>query len=107
MKPNDLGEFSSVAENLVKLSIGDLVRRANRELRLKLIESQTELAGVRVSFATSKTGFGGERLWFSCPICSRRVGIMYQDRGTVACRHCLNIKYRKSRFKGMIENLSL
>ena len=66
-----------------------------------------ELAGVKIDFITSKTGFGGERLWFSCPVCSRRVGVVYQDRGMVACRHCLNIKYRKSRFKGMVENLSL
>lgn len=105
INPYDLGDFSQVAENCQKVSIDDLVRRANKGLKQSLINSQPELSGVKIAFKTSKTRFGGERLWFACPNCSRRVGTIYQDQGKVACRHCLGLRYSKSRYKGMVEDI--
>jgi hypothetical protein len=39
--------------------------------------------------------FGGERLWFLCPIdgCSRRVAVLYWG-GAFACRECMNLCYQ-------------
>jgi hypothetical protein len=38
--------------------------------------------------------FGGERLWFLCPSCSKRVGVLYFIQNAYACRSCSNLAYR-------------
>jgi hypothetical protein len=59
-----------------------------------------------ISLTVSKTRFNGLRYWFSCPMCQRRVGVLYVHPLTseVGCRHCLKLDYRSRRYKGMIEN---
>lgn len=37
--------------------------------------------------------FGGERPWFHCPSCDRRVGKLYGG-SVFACRHCMRLNYR-------------
>jgi len=107
LKPNDLGDFQSVAtvaENLVRLDIQRFIRQANQQLKEKLISSQLEIEGISVTFSYSITRFGGKRLWFCCPNCGRRVGIIYRSiDNRVGCKQCLGLKYRKQRFKGMME----
>ena len=40
--------------------------------------------------------FGGQRPWFLCPRCGRRVAVLYG--GTIyACRHCHNLAYESQR----------
>jgi hypothetical protein len=45
--------------------------------------------------------FGGQRQWFLCPYCYRRVGVVVLCSSMVACRHCLNLTYSSQN-----ENLS-
>jgi len=40
--------------------------------------------------------FGGQRAWFRCPACCRRVAILYLAR-TFVCRHCLRLAYESQR----------
>jgi hypothetical protein len=104
INPHDLGEFQ-LADNIQKVSINGLVGRVKREFKAKLIQSQIEVLGLRIGLTTSKTRFGGDRLWFICPLCGRRCESIYRhgSRKIVGCRHCLNVKYRKQRYKDMIE----
>lgn len=37
--------------------------------------------------------FGGERLWFLCPRCSRRVAVLYAAGKRFLCRHCHDLSY--------------
>ena len=37
--------------------------------------------------------YGGERLWFTCPKCGKRIAIIYVD-SMVACRDCLGLRYQ-------------
>jgi hypothetical protein len=37
--------------------------------------------------------YGGQRAWWLCPRCDRRVAILY-DGHTFACRHCHQLSYR-------------
>lgn len=37
--------------------------------------------------------FGGSRLWFGCPVCGRRVGLLLMRAGRFACRHCQRAAY--------------
>ncbi len=40
--------------------------------------------------------FGGERPWFLCPACRRRVAILYGG-AVFACRHCYRLAYESQR----------
>lgn len=46
----------------------------------------------RVDFMLTFPFYGGWRLWFSCPECHRRSGVLY-FAGKVACRRCLDLLY--------------
>lgn len=100
IKPYDLGE---ITENVQKVKIDDLIRKAKEEFKSQFIKSSINLSGVEVSLTTSKTRFGGNRFWFICPACQKRRGVIYFNSGIVGCRICLNLTYRKQRYKGMIE----
>lgn len=100
IKPYDLGE---ILENTQKVKIDDLVRRAKSEFKLQFIKSSVEMNGVNISLTSSKTRFGGLRLWFLCPNCNKRRGVLYSKNNKVACSICLGLKYRRQRYKGMVE----
>lgn len=48
--------------------------------------------------------FGGERLWFLCPCCNRRIGVLYYKNNYFLCRHCCQLSY-PSQLQGNNENL--
>ena len=104
INPYDLGN-SCLADYSRRINVDDLVREAKRKLKPELMQSQIETLGVQVKFTTTKTRFNGERLWFLCPICERRIHTLYQHpiQHIVGCRTCLRLVYSKQRFKGMIE----
>ncbi|WP_088282857.1 hypothetical protein [Ideonella sp. A 288] len=37
--------------------------------------------------------YGGSRAWFCCPLCARRVAVLYMVRGRFMCRNCGNLTY--------------
>lgn len=47
----------------------------------------------RISFSRSACNFGGERLWFLCPHCGRRVAVLYGADARFLCRHCYDLPY--------------
>lgn len=47
-----------------------------------------------VRFTYSVGPRGGKRTWFSCPICRRRVGVLYHGEGLpFRCRTCCKLGY--------------
>lgn len=104
LTPYDLGN-SQVTENCQKINIDNLVNKALNELKLRLIQSQIQALGIDIALTTSKTKFNGERIWFLCPNCEKRVGILYKhpSEQIIGCRICLGLKYKAQRFKGMTE----
>ncbi len=107
IKPYDLGK-NNLVENSQKILIDEFVRKATKDLKKRIVEAQIEALGIHVDLTSSNTRFNGKRYWFSCPICNKRVGIIYKHPigNYVGCRSCLKIQYRKQRFKGMIEGLN-
>ncbi len=105
LNPYDLGSFL-VVENFEKIKVDDLISKAQKELKRRLLQAQIEVLGVVVNLTTSKTKFNGERFWFACPNCKKRVGALYRHPVVeiIGCRTCFNLKYRKQRFKGMVES---
>jgi len=104
LSPYDLGKFQTV-ENCQKLSVNELVRTATKDLKKRIVEAHIEALGVPVKLISSKAQFNGERLWFACPICSKRAGTLFHDslRNVTGCRKCLNLLYHKQKYKGMVE----
>ncbi|MCL4389855.1 MAG: hypothetical protein M1484_04635 [Patescibacteria group bacterium] len=104
LKPNDLGN-QFLVENCQKIRMQDILRSSKEKLKEALLNAEIEASGVKVELATSKTYNNGIRFWFKCPICQARIAVLYKHpiNGKVGCRNCLNLEYRKRKYKGMIE----
>ena len=103
IRPYDLGE-NKLVEDTQRIEIDSFVRQINKELKVRLLEAKLEALGVSIELTTSRTRFNGSRLWFLCPCCRKRSGILYNLSMKLACRVCLGLLYRKQRYKGMIES---
>lgn len=53
---------------------------------------QSEQLDYQVRITWTPCHLGGERPWFLCPCCGRRVAILYLNR-VFACRHCQRLNY--------------
>lgn len=58
----------------------------------------------RISFGRTPCNYGGERLWFHCPRCSKRVGLLYGHSVLFLCRHCYQLPYA-SQQEGRLDNM--
>jgi hypothetical protein len=47
-----------------------------------------------VYFSWTRPQFGGRRPWFLCPLCIRRVALLYLRGERWSCRKCCNLAYR-------------
>lgn len=105
MKPNDFGK-KYLVEQCQKIEVADYIRKAKKEIKEVLIDHYLEADEYDVRLNTTKTGFGGVRFWFSCPLCNRRAGVLYKHPVSqiLGCRKCLNLDYRKHRYSKMIES---
>lgn len=104
MSSNNLGNRFLV-EDCQKVSVSDLLRDYKTQLKETILRSQFEMLNENVLITTSRTGNGGLRFWFACPKCRRRVGVLLKHplQQELGCRVCLNLEYKKRRYKGMIE----
>jgi len=50
----------------------------------------------RVELEWTPCHYGGARPWFLCPLCSRRVALLYSGQ-RFACRHCHDLAYASTR----------
>lgn len=54
---------------------------------------QWESVEQRIYFERTPCHYGGHRLWFKCPNCSRRVALLYGAGKYFLCRHCYGLTY--------------
>ena len=47
----------------------------------------------RIWFDWTQCYYGGRRVWFHCPTCSTRVGVIYSGDKGFACRQCNDLRY--------------
>ena len=104
LKVNNYGK-KLLVNQCQQIRINNLLKKYKVKLKKTFINSRVETAGVKVKFTTSKTQNNGRRLWFECPICKARIGILYKHPldNKIGCRRCLNLDYKSHRYKGMIE----
>jgi hypothetical protein len=104
MTPDDFGR-KFLVEDCQRIEVISLLRKYRHDFKRIALDSEIEAAGTKIEFELSKTGFGGERVWFKCPLCRARVGVLFKHPLSLVlgCRKCLNLDYRKRRYKGMVE----
>jgi hypothetical protein len=100
LMPNNLDSFLSV-EMVQKVRIDDLVSQAKKGLKQAILQACLNSFNQEIELTTSQTRFGGKRLWFRCPECIKRVGVLYrQDEvSSMKCRMCLGLKYLKQKVR--------
>jgi hypothetical protein len=57
------------------------------------MKSTGEVVEQRVQTPTTPCHLGGQRHWFTCPRCSKRVAVLYAPGRYFACRHCGGLGY--------------
>ncbi len=57
------------------------------------MKSTGEMVEQRVQTQTTPCYLGGQRHWFTCPMCSRRVAVLYAPGRYFACRQCGGLGY--------------
>jgi len=104
LSPNDYGERLLV-ECCPQVRVRDMLWEWRSLFKEALAKSSLAVEGLDLELCASETNYKGRRLWFRCPLCRERVGVIYRHPLTqqVGCRKCLNLDYRSRRFKGMIE----
>ena len=58
-----------------------------------LMKSTSEVVEQQVQTQTSPCHLGGQRYWFTCPLCSKRVAVLYAPGRYFACRQCGGLGY--------------
>lgn len=106
MKPHDFGK-KFLTDQCQQVRLSDFIRKARPQFKEAFLQSVIEAEGYRLLLNKSKTGFGGLRYWFACPLCQRRAGVIYKHPVShiLGCRRCLGLDYRKHRYKGMVESV--
>lgn len=104
LSPNDFGN-KFLTESCERVEIKKFISDFRVKFKEFLIKSELEMGGLKVELTTTKTFYGGVRFWLKCPICGARAAILYKHpiSNEIGCRGCLNLDYRKRRYKGMIE----
>lgn len=102
MLGNDYGNFP-VSDAINSLSVVEVVKSLRTQFEESLIKEPVYIGDMQVNLVTTPTGHGGQRYWFICPACNTRVAKLYVQEPLIACRHCHGLKYRSSRYKGMVE----
>jgi len=104
LSPNDFGK-NILVENCQKIKMKDFLKVCRAKMKKVILDSEIEMKGLNIDLTTSKTRFNGIRFWFVCPVCGKRVGILFEHpiTGQIGCRACLRLRYAKRRYKGMIE----
>ncbi len=104
LPPNHLGKF--LVEECERVAVKEFLDVAKLKLKRVLIKSEIKASGYNIQLDETKLHFGGIRLWFKCPICDGRRGVLFKHPATksLGCRRCLSLEYKKRRYKNMIES---
>lgn len=105
---NNLGK-KCLVEDCQKIRIENLLKSYCNKFKGLALTSELQVSGWKVELTVSKTYRNGVRLWFKCPLCGLRAGVLFRHpvSEAIGCRKCLNLEYRKRRYKGMIEGVAL
>lgn len=87
-----------LASDCQKIEMKSFLKIVKAQLKIQLLTSILNVNGCPTNITTSSTGYGGERYWFTCPLCKNRCANLYRLPINLAmgCRYCLGLQYGKS-----------
>jgi hypothetical protein len=92
LSPGRSGSITwSCNERLTGLANFSMVDRYSSKISFPLPSGEWRHETIAHSF--TPTNFGGWRLWFACPRCSKACGTLYRAHGRYVCRQCLRLTY--------------
>lgn len=99
LKTNYLGSFT--LEQCKKITIKDLFDKVEEKLRNELLSIELDW----IELIKTKANLWWFRYWFKCPVCASKSFNLYKSPITnnLCCRKCSGLKYKKQRFRGMLE----
>ena len=106
LNPDTAGSLQWGAGGDVKASIGFQCSQSYLQLNFDCLSGGGKRQPViqRILFDRTPCHYGGERLWFLCPRCGRRVELLYGPSTLFLCRHCHQLPYA-SQQESYINNL--
>ena len=93
---NDFGKYF-----MNRVSVEECQKLSVRSIDVaSLISSPIEINDQLIELTWTKCNYGGEMVWFLCPACIKRVGMLYRKplNNVFLCRQCLNLTYYLRRF---------
>lgn len=97
LKTNYLGK--KYLEQCPKITIKEIMDKVSLAIEKQILDIELEW----IEIIKTKANYGGFRVWFKCPKCNHKVFNLYNINWNLICRKCSWLKYRKQRFKWMLE----
>lgn len=85
--------------------VGSIGMRAQQcaivlDYRWRQFDGEWESVNEQVHLVSTPCNYGGQRPWFMCPGCWRRVGKLFAAGKYFLCRHCYHLPYESQREDG-------
>lgn len=99
LKPDDVCDLNWHRHGHVTTALTLQVRSGDVVMRVResLCDGTWRSYVQTIRFTWTACHYGGQRPWWLCPKCGRRVAILYNGQGQYVCRHCLDLTYRSQR----------
>lgn len=106
LKPNITGSLSWICGGESSGDIRFITYQDELQLnyRCRVNGGEWQTVEQHIAFDRTPCNYGGERMWFLCPKCNRRVGVLCSESILFLCRHCCQISHA-SKQKGYMDNL--
>lgn len=97
LKTNYLGK--NYLEQCNKITIKEILNK----VKIKVEEEVLNMELSWIEIIHSKANFWWYRSWFKCPYCKKQSFTLYEINWEFKCRKCSWLRYKKQRYKWMIE----
>ena len=93
-----------LVEQCQKIKINEIVREIKIEMTTLRLREKINLLDQNIEVTKTPCNFGGQRFWFICPQCHKKVGVLYKKPTSevILCRDCHGLKYMKATFHKMM-----
>jgi len=95
IKPNHAGTLSWTCGGEKSGFINYTAYHDRLHLSYRFRENGGDWQGIKQTILYDRTpcNYGGERMWFLCPHCNKRIAVLYGAGPRFLCRHCYELPY--------------
>lgn len=71
--------------------------RIDLSYSVRIVDGEPKNIDYSINITWTACNYGGQRPWFECPRCAKRVARLYLDRNYFLCRSCHSLAYQTQR----------